>query len=205
MPVGPGLYSRIVAVLKVALPLIALGMLSALFLIQTDDRLGGELVFSRADLAALGSGLRVTDATFSGTTASQDRFQFVAATVVPDAAPPTRAEIRELSGTIDLTDGRSVTVVASRGDLEIATQRLQLTGAIDIESSDGYRMRTETMHIDLRAGTLDAGEPVRTEGPRGRIESTTLRITPAASDGDARRFLFGNGVRVLYDPPTPAD
>jgi lipopolysaccharide export system protein LptC len=205
MAVAPDLYSRLVAILKVALPLVALGMLSALFLVQSDDRLGGEIVFSRADLAALGSGLRISDATFSGTTRTEDRFQFVAASVVPDAAPPTHAAITDLSGSIEIADGPSVSVAALSGELDIAAQRLRLDGEIDIETSDGYRMRTQRMDIDLRAGTLDAGEPVLAEGPLGRIESRTLSITPAASTGDARRFLFGNGVRVLYDPPAPTD
>ncbi len=205
MAVAPNLYSRLVAVLKVALPLVALGMLSALFLVQNDDGLSGDLVFSRADLAALGSGLRISDATLSGRTSRDDAFRFVAASVVPDTAPPTRAEIAELSGTIDLVDGPSVSVTAERGDMDIAEQRLRLAGAIDIETSDGYRMRTEAMDIDLRAGTLHATEAVLAEGPLGQISSQTLEIMPAASTGDARRFLFGNGVRVVYDPPKSID
>lgn len=217
MPIGPGLYSRIVAVLKVALPLVALGMLSALFLIQPDDRLGGDLVFSRGDLAALGSGLRISDATFSGTTRSEDSFSFLAAVVVPDAAPPTHAEITDLTGAIDLADGPSVEVRAARGGLDIEAQRLELAGDVAIETSDGYGMYAETVTFDLRAGTMVAGDPVLTEGPMGRIEASTLTVSPAAAaeasdgeaaggtSGEARRFSFGNGVRVLYDPPQPEE
>jgi lipopolysaccharide export system protein LptC len=205
MAAGPGAYSRVVAILKVGLPLIALGMLSALFLITPDERMGGELVFSRGDLAALGSGLRISDATFSGTTRGEDSFHFIAALVEPDAAPPTHAEITGLSGEVDLSDGSTVTVRASRGALDIAAQTLELGGDVLIETSDGYSMRAETMAVDLRAGTMEAGDPVLTEGPLGRIESRTLTIAPAADTGDARRFSFGNGVRLIYDPPAPAE
>ena len=199
------LYSRLVAVLKVALPLVALGMLSALFLAPGDDRPGGDLVFSRADLAALGSGLRISDATFSGRTRGEDVFRFPAVSGVPDAAPPSRAQITDLAGSMDLVGGPTVTLTAAGGDLDIAEQRLRLAGAIDIETSDGFRVRTEAMEIDLRAGRLDAGTPVLTEGPMGRIEAATLTITPADDSGDSRRFLFGNGVRVLYDPSASTD
>ena len=37
-------------ILKVGLPLVALGLLSALFLVQTEDRLGGGIVFSPGDI-----------------------------------------------------------------------------------------------------------------------------------------------------------
>jgi hypothetical protein len=62
-----------------------------------------------------------------------------------------------------------------------------------------------------------AGDPVLTEGPLGRIEARTLTVSPAAASdggdreaaggttGEARRFSFGTGVRVLYHPPQPAE
>jgi lipopolysaccharide export system protein LptC len=205
MPVGPGLYSRMVAILKVSLPLVALGLLAALFLIQTDERLGGELVFSKGDIAALGTGQRITDAIFSGTTRDEDRFRFVAAQVIPDAAPPTRAAITTLSGGIDFAGGLSVKVQAASGDLDIPAQRLGLSGDVQIETSDGYRMAADAVMLDLRDGTLSAGDAVETEGPMGRIDSRTLSIVPADGGGQARLFSFGDGVRLVYDPRAIAD
>jgi lipopolysaccharide export system protein LptC len=70
MAVGPGLYSRVVAVLKVGLPLVAVGLLASLFVVQTDDRIGEGVVFSPGDVEALGSGLRISNPTFTGTTRS---------------------------------------------------------------------------------------------------------------------------------------
>ncbi|HMQ95060.1 MAG TPA: hypothetical protein PKA33_00900 [Amaricoccus sp.] len=204
MPIGPGLYSRVVAILKVSLPLVALGLLSALFLIQTDERLGGDLVFTKGDIAALGTGQRISDAIFSGTTRDEDRFRFTARQVVPDAAPPTRAAITTLAGTIDFTGGLSVAVQAEGGDLDIPAQRLGLSGDVRIETSDGYRMAADTVTLDLRDGTLVAGDTVETEGPMGRIDSRSLSIVPAEGDGQARRFSFGDGVRLVYDPRASA-
>jgi lipopolysaccharide export system protein LptC len=197
---GRGWHSRIVAILKLGLPLVALGLLSALFLVQTDDRIGG-VVFSQGDVEALGSGLQITNPTFTGTTRGQDRFRFTAAQVVPDAAPPQRAAITTLAGTIDLHNGPSVTVQADTGDLDIPTQRLDLSGKVTIETSDGYRIDADKATLDLRAGAFVAGDHVLSRGPLGRITSGSLHVAPAATSGEARRFSFGNGVRLLYDPP----
>jgi lipopolysaccharide export system protein LptC len=201
MATGPGVYSQIVAVLKVGLPLIAIGLLSALFFGPGEDRGDGGVVFSEGDVEALGGGLRVSNPTFTGTTSGGDRFRFTAELVVPDAAPPERAAITRPAGTLELAGGPSVTLEAADGDLHIPSERLDLSGAVRIETSDGYRIAADKATIDLRAGSLIAGDAVESTGPLGRIDSGSLRVAPAAAEGEARRFSFGNGVRLLYDPP----
>lgn len=199
---GPGLYSRVVAVLKVGLPLIALAMLAGLFLISDDRRPRGDLVFSPADVAALGAGLTVSRPVFSGATAELDRFRFTAETVVPDAAPPTRAAIEALSGRIDFAGGGGLDLVASTGEIELATRRLTLTGAVRVDTDDGYVFRADRAELDLAAGGLVATGAVSGDGPMGRIEASRLTVTTPDGDAAARRFLFEDAVRVLYDPAT---
>ena len=203
MAAGPGLYSRVVAVLKVGLPLVAVGLLASLFVVQTDDRIGEGVVFSPGDVEALGSGLRISNPTFTGTTRSEDRFRFTAELVEPDAAPPERALITTLAGTLDLHNGPEVAVTARTGDLDIPSQRLDLSGEVVISTSDGYRLVTDKATLDLRAGALVAGDEVVTTGPLGQITSGSLHVAPAAATGEARRFSFGSGVRLVYDPPDP--
>ena len=62
--------------------------------VQFFRRLGGNVVFSPGDVEALGSGLRIDNPTFTGTTEGGDRFRFTAELVEPDAAPPQRAPTR---------------------------------------------------------------------------------------------------------------
>ncbi len=200
---GQGLHSRIVAILKVALPLTAVGLLSALFLGQDNGGEGGNLMFSPGDIDALGEGLRIANPIFTGTTEGNDAFRFTAALVVPDAAPPQKAAIETLAGTLDLKDGPEVSLEAANGNLDIPTKRLDLTGAVHISTSDGYSIRAPRVQVDLKAGTLAAEDAVETVGPAGRIDSGTLNVAPAGPDGETRRFSFGNGVRLVYDPPDP--
>ena len=81
-----------------------------------------------------------------------------------------------------------------------------LDGGVTITTSDGYRMEAERMTLDLRAGVLSAEDAVTSEGPLGRIDSGSLRIAPSAPGSDeAHRFSFGDGVRVVYDPPPEAE
>ncbi len=209
MPSGPGLYSRLVAVLKVGLPLIALAMLAGLFLISEDRRPGGELVFSEADLKALGEGLRVTGPVFSGMTEANDRFRFTAAAVVPDAAPPTRAEIDTLSGRIDLANGLGIDLSAERGAIDLATQVMDLAGSVRVVTTDGYDFAADTVSVDLAGGGLEAQGAVAGSGPMGDIVADALSVSPPSEDGGgrggARRFHFKDNVRLLYHPPVEGE
>lgn len=200
MAAGPGLYSRVVAVLKVGLPLIALALLAGLFLSPREEA-GEGVVFSPGDVEAFGEGLRISNPTFTGTTRADERFHFTADLVVPDAAPPERASITRPAGTIELEGGPVVTVEAERGDLHLPSQRLDLVGDVRIETSDGYRLLTEKATLDLRTGAFVAGDAVEGTGPLGTITSQSLHVAPAAETGEARRFSFSGGVRLVYDPP----
>ena len=46
-----------------------------------------------------------------------------------------------------------------------------------------------------------AGDKVVGTGPLGRITSGTLQVSPASETGEKRRFSFGDGVRLIYEPP----
>ena len=55
--------------------------------------------------------------------------------------------------------------------------------------------------LDLAAGSLRAEGGVETGADGGAISSENLRVDPPGGAGEARRFSFGNGVRLRYDPP----
>lgn len=207
MHVGPGLYSRFVAILKVGLPLIALAMLAGLFLNSPNHRSGGELVFSPADLELLGQGMRVTGPVFSGVTDASDRFRFTAVAVTPDAAPPTRAGIETLAGVIDFANGQKMDVSAKGGEIEIESKRMTLEGDVKVVTSDGYVFTADEAQLDFRGGDLAARGSVAGTGPAGRIDAGRLTVSPPQADTGDRTFLFQDDVRVVYDPtaaPPPA-
>lgn len=203
MALRPEVHSRVVTILKLGLPLVALALVASVFLIQTDDRLGGTITFSDSDIDQLGQGLRLTNSVFNGTTKNGDRFRFAAATVVPDAAPPKRAAITTLDGDLQLADGPTVSLAADSGDLDIPSQRIDISGNVRITSSDGYKLVADKATIDFVTGTFVAGDKVVTDGPLGAITSGNLHVTPATQTGEARQFSFSNGVHVVYDPPEP--
>jgi lipopolysaccharide export system protein LptC len=197
---GLGFHSRLVTVLKVGLPLIALGLMSTLFVYTTRDGFDGEPVFSGADLESFSEGLQVSNPTLTGRTRNNEPFRFVAESAVPDGAPPTHVTIRGLEGDLTFKSGQSVEVAARSADLDLVADTFELQHQVSVASSDGYRISAERMRLELRPGTINAEGAVHAVGPMGAIWSETLEIVPSATDPDRRVISFGRGVRLLYLP-----
>jgi lipopolysaccharide export system protein LptC len=195
---GPDFYSKLVGVLKIGLPLLAVAMLLSLFLFPREERVGPGLIFSEADLDALEDGLRITEPVLTGATRDDDPFRFTARAVVPDAAPPTRAAIEARDGEINFLGGQRFAVTAPVAEVDFETQILEATERVTVVSDDGYRMSADRVVIDLVAGTLRAEGAVDGRGPMGTIEAETMFITPSEGDDGRRVFSFGDGVRLVY-------
>ena len=204
MAAGPGLHSRVVAILKVGLPLVALGLLPALFLVP-DRRPAGRrrrLLAGRrrgARQRACRSPTRPSPAPPAAATASASPPTLV----VPDAAPPERAAITTLAGDARAArraggDGRAPTT----GDLDIPTQRLDLAGEVRHRDLGRLPHRRRARRRST-SGPAPSSPATRSRAPgrSGAITSGSLHVAPAAATGEARRFSFGDGVRLLYDPP----
>ena len=108
MPLGPDLYSRVVAILKVGLPLTAVAMLAVLFLNSQDRRGGGDL--EQAFIAYL------KDAAGSPEVAPAEA---VAAPAAPLSAHPAR-----------LFDPRRLWACARRETMELIRDPIRLCFAI---------------------------------------------------------------------------
>jgi lipopolysaccharide export system protein LptC len=204
------LRSRWVRRLKIGLPLIALAMLSALFLWPRDSGFDGGLVYSAADLLALGEGMTVSNPRFTGSTEAGEPFQVRADSATPDGPDPASVALDAVEAELDQTDGREVRLTAEEGELRPKDNMLSLQGKVAIRTSDGYVVQTDRVIADLRSRTVSAPGPVRAEGPRGAIEAGSFRAArieaaDERAEGAERLapgdyFWFENRVKVRFAP-----
>jgi len=197
-----GRYSRSVRVLRIGLPLIALALMSMVFLIEREDFAAG-FRFSAADFAALDDGLRLVEPRFTGTTEKGEPFIVRAEWALPDSPDPEVIELHAIRAELTMRDSRLVTVVAREGVLKPKAQTVRLKGRIVLTTSDGYRAETEEALADLKSRSLTTAAGVVAEGPLGRIEAGRLRafVPDRARTPDRDEVIvFENGVRVVYRP-----
>ncbi len=200
-----GLYSRIVQWAKIALPILALGLFSSVFLITQDDVFEGTgIVFSEADLSALGDGIQIKSPRFTGVTETGDKFLLTAHTANPDATKPSRVDLKEIAATLDLTSGESVDLTAGQGALLMSDQLLNLMNGITIVTSEGFRGKMSIAQADLRKGEVTSDAPVEITGPMGQITAGGLKFeTVFAETGNSVQthlLRFKKQVRVIFHP-----
>lgn len=198
----PSRYSRFVRVVKFVLPLLAVAVLSTVFLVQREDPFDGRLVFSDTDRRSLDDGLTIQNPLITGTTAGGAGYRIAADTAVPDGPRPSEIRFTGLVAQTEQPSGRRLELVGDQGVARIDTSALTVMGHVLLTTSDGYRVQTPSAQADLAAGWIRTAEVV-VDGPTGRIEAGSMRIEerPVAGGSDTKEvFFFDNGVRLVHQP-----
>lgn len=194
---GDGLYSRVIAWLKILLPLAALVMLSTLFLLSRPREPLHNAPFAEA-LTSGAADEKVTAPYFAGTTKGGDLLTMTARTARPGDGGQIVAD--QLEATMRLSDGSRIQLDAAEAVLRNRENQAHLSGGVRIESSQGYVLTTEGLVSSLDEISAESLGPVQGAGPMGQFEAGHLRIAPAGEDG-AVQLLFSGGVKLVYQPP----
>lgn len=192
-------HSLIVRWMKVVLPVGAVLLICMIFIFGR-DRAAVVDPEAAANIAALGAGLRLDNPRYTGVTKDGDPFVVTAEWALPDGAMPDRVQLKEPKGELHLGDDRTVTVRAAEGELFRKEKRLSLTGDVVLVTSDGYRVTTPTVDVDLAAKTAVAPDRLHAEGPRGAIEADRVRMVRGDGEGEVT-MRFDGDVHVTYRPP----
>ncbi|PJA59091.1 MAG: hypothetical protein CO163_11300 [Rhodobacterales bacterium CG_4_9_14_3_um_filter_71_31] len=187
--------SGIVRFLKVALPLAALGLVAALFLVSRGD-IGRGVSVSAIDFDVT-DGLRLSQPRFTGVTRNGQPFVITADWALPDGPDPDRVGLGPVRGEIEMDAARRVTLTAQGGEIRPKLNTMRLEGGVAAETTDGYRLSAARADIDMKAETLAADGPVAVSGPAGDIASGSMR---AARRDENFVVWFENRVRVRIDP-----
>lgn len=192
-------YSKMVLWLKVLLPLMALALLSTLFLLSR--KIDPELAIPFAD-KEIQDRLRdqiVTGPFYFGTTADGDEIAFSADTLT---TPPANAGINRADGVkvvMDLASGAQINLISDMGLFNIAGNLADLQGNVVITTSAGYRVQSDQMLAQLSSLDIRSPGPVHSDGPPGTLEAGRM-VLSADDEGDAAQLVFTNGVKLVYTP-----
>jgi len=190
-------YSRLVAWLKVLLPLMALVLLSTLFLLSRNIDPMAALPFADTEIDERLDGQQITAPFFSGTTQSGDRISVSAGTMATRDAANNEAE--DFSAQIDLASGTRVILFADRGRFDLTKSASTLTGNVVITTSTGYKLASDVLRGEFDALLLESPGPVAGNGPLGTLNAGQMRLYRQAPDANAH-LVFTNGVKLVYSP-----
>ncbi|MBB6209061.1 LPS export ABC transporter periplasmic protein LptC [Novispirillum itersonii] len=178
---GASPYSRLVATLKVALPTLAVVLLSLVVVwpqLNAGPDKSSPLTFAR--LAAPQQQTQtMLDARYHGTDGSNQPYT-VTAEMAKETEPGShKVRLTRPRADITLRSGAWVLLEADEGLYDQASQVLELSGTVNVFHDAGYEMHTTRLLVDMAKSEVTGPEPVTGRGPRGELSGQGLRITEA--------------------------
>ncbi len=190
-------YSRLVAWLKVLLPLTALALLSTLFLLSRNLDPVAAIPFADAEIKDRLRDEQITGPFFSGTTESGDRVSVSAGKMQTNASAGNSAS--DLSAQIDLASGTRVVLFSDTGSFDMRNARSSLTGNVVITTSTGFKMTTDALDADFDTMHVESPGDVMADSPLGTLNAGQMRIEKRGADENTH-LIFTNGVKLVYTP-----
>ncbi len=193
-------WSRWVAWLKIVLPLIALAMLSSLFLLSRTIDPTAAIPFSEVDVEDRAREPRLTAPTFSGVTGDGASFNISASDMRPDITAPGRGTAIDLVGRMETPDGVTTTIEAAEGRVDTPGGTFEMTGDVVVASDTGYRITAPRLTGRLDATALDLGGGLKASAPFGEITADSMTLRPSPQKAGQYLLVFNDRVRLVYRP-----
>lgn len=186
--------TRVVAWLRVLLPLAALAILSTLFLLPKSPDPDSAIPYADVDAEALARDPRMTRPEFSGVTRDG-----AAVTLTAESASPAQsedAEAESLRMTWRAPDGLAADLTAPHAKVD--GDVIRLDGGVRVTTSDGWAMTVPSLNAATRDGVMTGEGGMTAFAPFGRIDAERMEMS-RNDDGHHLLNLSGS-VRLVYQP-----
>jgi lipopolysaccharide export system protein LptC len=198
-------HSRMVRLLRVAVPAAVLLALASIVLIQVFFNPFWipmpKLPVDISNLVVSGTKITMETPHLAGFSTDQRPYEVWAKSAIQDLTDPDHVELRTLRAKVMMEDKSTVTMDARTGFFDSKQQMLDLRKDIFLQSSTGYEAKLSQAYIDINKGTVTSDEHVDVKLLNGTLSADRLRII---NSGEIVRFE-GNVVMnlVMESPPAP--
>ncbi|MFD1795020.1 hypothetical protein FQV27_15795 [Paracoccus aurantiacus] len=188
------LRSRLIAWLRIILPLAALAILSTMFLVSRTPNPDDALPYAEVDAEDLARDPRMTRPEFAGVSDGGAEVTLTAAEARPGAGTDSSAQRLRL--TWRTKDGLAADLTAP--DAKLDGQVVLMSGGVRMTTSDGWAMTVPQVESDMETDRLLGTGGLTAFAPMGRLDAQTVEIT-RTDDGQQLLNLSGD-VRLVYQP-----
>ncbi len=197
-------HSRLVRILRVAIPLAVVAGLTAITLVTYYNplRVLNKLPIDISNLVVSGSKVTMEQPRLSGFTKDARAYEFTADAAAQDLTKPDIVELRNIHAKVEMQDKTTMVMTAVNGIYDTKAETLRLERNIVLSSSNGYKGRLSEARIDIRKATVVSDQPVELELLQGTLNANRLEILDS---GDLVRFHGGvSMVMMLNDAASPS-
>ncbi|MFK7837616.1 MAG: hypothetical protein AB8B60_15505 [Sulfitobacter sp.] len=192
-------YSRLVGWLKVLLPLLALALLSTLFLLSRVIDPETVIPFADKEIQDRLRDQQVTSPIYNGVTADGDKISFRADKLTTPEGQTGANEADNVEVVMDLVSGSNVVVTAAQGRFDIAANRADLEQDVTITTSTGYVINSDLLITHMSTLNVTSPGAVDAMGPLGTLDAGAMTLS-TGNGGETAQLVFTNGVKLIYVP-----
>ncbi|RBW61176.1 hypothetical protein [Ruegeria sp. A3M17] len=191
-------HSRRVQFFKVVLPLVAIAMLSTVFLLSRSIETNVSVPFNQQDIDERLADQVVTQPNYQGTTRKGEDVQIEAsrATQGTEGEVPTAAEFR---GRLGLLNGGVITLDSISGMIRPDKNTATFVGDVVITTTDGIVVTTDLLNTALDEIQGDTPGQVNGTGIIGDFTAGRMTFGTEKKDGPVH-IIFTDGVKLVYEP-----
>jgi lipopolysaccharide export system protein LptC len=186
-------HSRLVRMLRIAVPAAVVVTVIAVFLISYFNPLRylAKLPINIGDLVVSGTKITMEHPHLSGFTRDARAYELSAEAAAQDLTKPDIVELHNIHAKLQMGDKSTVEMTATLGLYNSKGDMLKLDRNIDLSSSTGYAGHLTEATVDIRKGDVVSEKPVEVKLLQGVLNSNGLHIE---NSGDL--VVFDGGVSM---------
>ena len=189
-----GSHDRVVHLLATWLP-AAIGLLAAVMILAPFSPRGDvSFLLDRNKVAITKERLRVDDASYRGMDNSQRPFSVTAGSAVQTSASDPLVHMNNLVARILLSDGPAQ-LFAPGGIYDFDKEQVRVNGDVTFSATDGYRMVTRNVTLDLKSRRVTGAG-----GVEGSVPSGTFSAGRINADLGERTVTLEGNARLRMEP-----
>ncbi|MDO5631266.1 MAG: hypothetical protein Q4G22_05440 [Paracoccus sp. (in: a-proteobacteria)] len=188
--------TRIVRWLRVLLPLLALAILSTLFLLGRKPGVEPNIPYAQVDAEEMARDPRITAPRYAGVTPDGAQVSLSAAEASTDPADGKVRTLR-MDWRAPGDDGLIANLAAPLA--ETSPDSVHLSGGVQMHTSSGWRLTAPEITALMTDDRISATTGVTATAPFGEIEAGAMDLVPDET-GAGHVLNFTDGVRLLYRP-----
>lgn len=189
-------HSRLVSVLKVLLPLVALVLLSTLFLFSRKINPEDAIPYATVDVEDRLRDPKMTDAGFAGVTSDGASLTVAAVEAKPTAEG---GALKLVQGLLQTPDGAKTALAAAAVALDSTQKMIELSDGAELRAANGYVVQAQGFGVSTADTRVESRGAIQAQGPGGQLTAEHMLLSRQGADGPYL-LVFNGKVRLLYQP-----
>jgi lipopolysaccharide export system protein LptC len=190
-------HSSIVRRLRLALPLVAIGIVVIMLSWSDMDKSMAPVPREEVSPQTMGKN-ELVKPKFQSEDTNQQPYTITADRAFQEADNLDLIILEKPVADITLKDGAWIAIKAKDGEYLQSKQKLKLTGDVRLYHDDGYEMMTERVDLDIVSQTAHSDTPVSGHGPAGTITGSGLE-----ANGKNGTLIFTGPAKLVLHNAKP--